>query len=96
MTFSVWNYATKRYDYYEGGQQTGSHAGTPPSSVVGSQMGASPEQAAWRLPVGARQVGTGAIARGRIASLGNDGFDLPPLAIPIALGALALYFWRKR
>lgn len=94
-TWSIWNYATKRYDYYEGGQATGTHAGTPPSSMIGSQMGATPDQAAWRLPTGARKIGVGTVARGRVASLGDDGFDLPPLAIPIALGAVALYFWSK-
>ncbi len=95
MIWSVWNYKTRTYDYYEGGTPTGTHAGTPPTPFMSSQIGMSPEQSAWRLPPGARKVGSGTVARGRVAALGDVASSLPSYAVPLAIGAAALYFWRK-
>lgn len=98
MIFSVWNYATKAYDYYEGGNASGTHAPTPPTPLLSSPIGMSPEESAWRVPVGARKVGSGTVARGRVASLGGieDSIGIPSIAIPIAIGVAAWYLWRKR
>lgn len=71
MMYSVWNASKRAYDYYETSQPGPTHA--PPAahvSMVGG-LGATPDEAAWRLPTGARKVGSGATARGRIASLGS-------------------------
>ena len=94
--YSVWNHAQRLYDYYEGNESTGTHAGTPPRPLATSQIGATPEQTAWRVPVGARKVGTGATARGRVASMG--GLDLPGGSVLpyVAAAALAVYLWRSR
>lgn len=97
MIWSVWNYKTKSYDYYQGGAATGTHAGTPPTPMISPEMGMSPEESAWRVPTGARKIGSGTGARGRVATLGGvDSFGLPSYAVPVALGLAALYFWRKR
>lgn len=69
-TFSVYDYTRKLYDYYEGVGPGGTHAGAPPAPVFRSEIGASPEGGAWRLPMGARKVGSGVLPRGRIASTG--------------------------
>lgn len=68
--FSVYNYNTKVYDYYEGRGPGGTHAGTPPVSG-GHALGATPEQAAWRVPPGAVKIGSGPLPRGRIATRGG-------------------------
>lgn len=66
--WSVWNYDRQEYDYYEGGRPKGTHASSPPKTVGRSALGATPEQAAWKLPLGAKHVGSGSMPRGRIAS----------------------------
>lgn len=97
-TYSVWDHKRKAYDYYESALgATGTHAGTPPTPLFTSQLGMSPEEGAWRVPAGARKVGSGTVARGRVATLGGvEDFGVPPMVIPIALGLAAWYFWRKR
>lgn len=99
MMYSVWDHRAKRYDYYEADGATGTHAGTPPSPLMASHLGMTPEQCAWRLPAGARKVGSGTVARGRVAAtvgIAMGDFDLPSWTVPVAIGAAALYFWRKR
>lgn len=99
MIYSVYNYKTRTYDYFEGTGATGSHAGTPPSPLLSNELGMTPEQASWKLPAGARKVGSGPVARGRIAQtagIAMGDISLPSLAVPLAIGAAALYFWRKR
>lgn len=78
MIYSVWNIGAQRYDYFEAPAKSATHAGPPPVKSS-SSLGATPDQAAWRLPAGAKHVGSGELARGRIASLGGSdggGFDL--------------------
>lgn len=92
MRYSIYNYGTKSYDYYDDGKPSSTHAGSPPFVSLGG-IGETPEGAAWRLPMGARKVGSGEFPQGRIASLGGleSGADV------VKLGALALaaYFaWR--
>lgn len=67
MTYSVYNYATKAYDYYFAPTKATAHAPKPPSAAGASSLGATPEQAAWPLPAGARRIGAGPNPRGRIA-----------------------------
>lgn len=68
MRYSVYNYDTRQYDYYEGSGPSGTHAGSPPKTFMKSALGATPEQAAWKLPPNAVKVGSGAMPEGRIAS----------------------------
>lgn len=79
MTYSVWNDATRRYDYYQTPATTPIHAGSPAHVRGARGLGATPEQAAWPLPAGAVRVGTGDRARGRVARNGGG----------LALGAFA-------
>lgn len=74
MLYSVYNYGTKLYDYYavNGGGRS-AHAPAPQRARGASAMGATPEQAAWKLPAGARHVGSGEEARGLIASSNGGG-----------------------
>lgn len=90
--YSVWNYDTKRYDYYVDGARSGTHAPAPPRARgPKGDLGATPDQSAWPLPKTARKVGSGSVARGRVASLG-DFTDLGPSAIMLGLAGIALYF----
>jgi hypothetical protein len=70
MRYSVYNYDTKVYDYFEGRGHAGTHATPPRIPRPLSDLGASPEQAAWPLPIGARKVGSGELPQGSIASMG--------------------------
>jgi len=92
MIYSVYNRASRQYDYYQAGAPSSStHAATPGKPLLRSPVGITPEQAAWKLPLGAKKIGSGPTARGAIASMGDAGSissSLPALAI----GAVALYF----
>lgn len=91
MIYSVYNYGARSYDYYDDGKPSGTHAGAPPIISMGG-IGETPEAAAWRVPVGAKKIGSGDLPRGRVASLGGDpGSDLPRLGIAIGLAYVA---WR--
>lgn len=93
MIYSVWNTGARRYDYYEAHAKPSTHAGAPPASSS-SSLGATPDQAAWRLPAGARLVGSGDLARGRVASLGgSDGFQLD-LKQSFVYGVIGYLLWR--
>lgn len=89
--YSVYRYGTKSYDYYDDGRPTPTHASSPSKISLGG-IGESPEQAAWRLPPGAKKIGSGEMPRGRIASLGGlSSGDPVTLA---GLGVLAYFAWR--
>ncbi len=93
MKFSVYNYGSKSYDYYDDGKPSSTHAGAPPYTQLAGTIGKTPEGAAWRLPVGAKKVGSGELPRGRIASLGgiSSGSDV----VKYGVLAVAAYFaWR--
>jgi len=98
VRYSVYNHDTKLYDYYDGPGPSGTHAGAPPSSLGRSQYGATVEQLAWKVPTGARKVGSGDIAQGRVASMGGlaglgdiASGDIGKVA---AVGVIAYLAWR--
>lgn len=95
--YSVWNYRERKYDYYQApGENEGTHAGTPPTALISNALGQTPDQAAWRLPIGAKKVGSGATAKGKVASLGDDDTgDTIGTGIKIVAGiSLALYLFK--
>lgn len=93
MKYSVYDYTRRAYDYYEAPGPGGTHAGSPPMLKTLGGVGAAPERASWKLPMGARKVGAGEMPQGRIASLsGTDGAtDTPHLVL---YAALAFVAWR--
>ncbi len=104
MTYSVYNPATRRYDYYETADPAPTHASAP-RAVPKRALGATPEEAAHRLPALARKVGSGALPKGRVAStsalgggaLGDvaDTMKKHPL-LSAAAGAVAYLLWMIR
>ncbi len=96
MIYSVYNYDTHAYDYYEGSGAGGTHVGSPKLRKPKSELGASPEQAAWVLPPGARKVGAGPLPRGSIASLsGVEGASGSSGLLQYGLyAAIAYAVWR--
>lgn len=89
--YSVLNQKTRAYDYYESGETEPWHAPAPPRSRGASALGAIPEDAAWPLPSGAKKVGEGMTARGRIAVARAGGMGLGDVEPAImAAGAIAL------
>jgi hypothetical protein len=98
MMYSVYNYDTKLYTYYEGSGPKGTHAGAPPASLIKSKYGATIEQSSWKLPGNARKVGQGDLPKGRIATSGvgfslGDVPSMDPASIAV-LGGLAYLAWR--
>jgi len=73
MTFSVYSYPKKAYEYFTAPYDGKTHSGTPPTARGSSSkgLGYTPEDAAWKLPIGARKVGEGPTPKGKIASMGD-------------------------
>ena len=94
MRYSVYDYTRRAYDYYDAPGPGGTHAGSPPApSTPSRKIGTCPESAAWKLPAGARKVGTGAMPQGRVASLsGADLFSDPSRLV--AYAAIAYVAWK--
>lgn len=96
MIYSVYDYTRRAYDYYEGDGPSGTHAGAPPIRSH-AQLGATPDQASWVVPPGAKKIGSGELPRGRVAvragaALG-DALDVP-LPKLVTVGVLAYLAWR--
>lgn len=96
--YSVYDYNTRRYSYYQGSGPGGTHAGAPPISGLVSRAGATVDQAAWKLPMDAKKIGEGDLPKGRIASRGGSislsdfgGGDAAKLGM---LGLAAYLAWR--
>lgn len=103
MLYSVWNPTAKRYDYYQTSTaQAATHATAPPKALFANELGASPDQGAWSLPMGAKLIGSGELARGRVASKGGvlamGDLPVPQLGTAswILIGLGAYLWWRNR
>lgn len=93
MKYSVYDYTRRQYDYYEAAGPGGTHAGSPPLQKSMGSIGEPPDRASWKLPVGARRVGSGELPQGRIASL--SGVELTSDPMRLGLYAVAAYVaWR--
>jgi len=99
--YSVYSYDRRQYDYYEAPSIGGTHAGAPPKAPARHATGATPEGGTWRLPFGAKKVGTGDMPKGRIAAtgihlggLGDLAADLPRVAVIAGVAILAWRYWR--
>lgn len=99
MIYSVWNQSRRRYDYYEAGGPPGEVNAPPPKHLSQTKLGMTVTQASWPLPVGSRPVGSGELARGRIAHPRGgavSGFDLDSDLLKAGLLLAAAYvLWKK-
>ena len=91
--YSVYRYGTKSYDYYDDGKPAPTHASSPKSFSLGG-IGESPDAAAWKLPIGAKKIGSGEMPRGRIASSGLGSFSGGDGVKLAGLGLAAYLAWR--
>jgi hypothetical protein len=97
VIYSVYDPDRKIYDYYEAPGPRGTHATAPPVPLAQGQLGATVDQAAWKVPPGAKKIGAGDLPRGRIAAMGGlgdiviGGQSVTRIAI---FGALAYLAWR--
>jgi hypothetical protein len=100
MRYSVWNQSTGLFDYFEGGREQDKLNAPKPGHIGPRNLGSTIDQAAWPLPAGARKIGSGAVAVGRVARSGGssgmsglgDIFDSPT---KIAIFAAFMYVaWR--
>lgn len=99
MIYSVWNQAAGVYDYFQTPDlQPGANAPRP-AHLKSRTLGVTPLQAAWPLPAGAKKIGSGEFARGRVAAsstgaLGSFGIESLFDAKIIGLGLAAWLLWR--
>jgi len=93
MKYSVYDYTRRAYDYYEAPGPGGTHAGSPPLARTLNENGSAPEQASWKLPLGARKIGSGERPQGKIASM--SGADLASDPLRLGIYAILVYLgWR--
>ena len=72
MLYSVWNQPQRRFDYYQTPNPEAEANVESPSHLRNRTLGSTVEQSAWPLPLNARQVGFGDVAKGRVASAGGS------------------------
>jgi hypothetical protein len=94
VIYSVYNYDRREYDYFDAPGPKGTHAEAPPKPLLApTSMGVAPEAATWKLPIGAKRIGSGPMPKGRVASSGGGalGGVVPEGAtVPIAIGLVIL------
>jgi hypothetical protein len=101
MRYSVYDYTRRVYDYYDAPGPGGTHAGSPtvmPSLGSFARQwkdsdGVPPSNASWKLPLGAKKIGSGERPVGRIASMGDDDPSSSALRWGI-YAAIAYLGWR--
>lgn len=71
MIYSVWNQGRRAYDYFEDDRLEKSANVPPPAHLTNRALGSTVEQASWPLPAGARPIGSGLHAVGRVAIAGG-------------------------
>lgn len=101
VDYSTWNPRTLRWDYWRtlGGAKLRAGVIAPAPRLSHRQLGVAPEQAARKLPSGARKVGTGDVARGQVASHQAMGIDDDARNLLLFAGAAYLMYrfvWRSR
>lgn len=95
MMYSVWNQGLGAYDYFEDSSRQEVLNTPAPTHIRSRTMGTAVQAAAWPLPVGAKKVGSGPQAIGRVASRRSapglgDVVDEPVLKAGLLLGAAYL------
>lgn len=91
MIYSVWNSGARQYDYYQTSQPSPVHAGAPRHVAKSSPLGATVDDALYPLPPGATRIGSGPIAKGKVArasgtALGDLGVADVPKYLKVAIG----------
>jgi hypothetical protein len=99
MIYSVWNQGKELYDYYES-PEVNNKLNTPkPKHLKNKPFGLTVTQAAWPLPSNARYVGSGDIAKGKIASRPGalGAFEGSGSMMPLLLLAgVAVILWKTK
>lgn len=93
MIYSVWNPAARLYHYYEDNKPPTATPPTP-SHLKGqpNELGWASDKASWKLPSGAKQIGTGQQARGMVAT---SDFDVGGLPWGLILAGVGIWFLVK-
>lgn len=98
ITYSVYDPSTRSYDYYQSSQRSGTHTGSPPMWWGRNALGATPEQAAWKVPADAKKIGSGDMPIGRVATIGGSislgDIDMSSPMTWIVAAALAYVAWK--
>lgn len=100
MRYSCWNQSLGAFDYYEGGAEQRVLNTEKPKHLVSRTLGSTVDQAAWPLPAGARKIGSGPDAIGRVAvrkmnALGDDaGGDNTSLMKAALLAGAGYLLWK--
>ena len=87
LLYSVYNYGSGLFDYYQDGKNLGVSDTPPKKRLAKGGLGVSPEQAALSLPSNAKKMGSGDVAKGIVATSGVGSFDSMDY---VKIGMLAL------
>lgn len=107
MIYSRWRPDSGRYDYYQAPERRGLGDDLPtPRLPIGTAIGVPSTEAGRAVPLGAKLVGSGALAKGSIAPMSRAGLagvagmlDLMPtwmwVATGITIGWVLRQGWKK-
>lgn len=94
-TYSVFNWRTGAYDYYES-PKTVEVASVPPRrSLAMGKTAIAPEDASETLPSDAVKVGEGEYAKGVIAVTPEEKKERPNLMIALGFAVAGYLLWKK-
>jgi len=98
MIYSVWNQSKRAYDYYKTKNGYNKVNSPAPKHIPSQKLGTTIPAAAWPLPAGARHIGSGDTAKGRVSKgRGLSGIDVTSTAYLLpALVIVGMYFWMRK
>jgi hypothetical protein len=96
--FSVWNWKTGKYDYYQAPAQTalgyGDEVKPPVKNGMSGWLGDDPDMAGHILPPGSKAVGSGDVAMGEIAAIEEERVGMSPwIAAGLAVTIPTVILW---
>jgi len=101
MIYSVWDQSKRAYDYYKTKNGHNKVNSPAPKHIPSQKLGTTIPAAAWPLPAGAKHIGSGDTAKGRVAQrrglggLGAFEGGAYSLVWP-ALALVGIYFWTRK
>ena len=94
MIYSVFNWDDGKFDYFA--DKTPNEAAPQPEKYFpkkSSKIGHDPTEVLTKVPTGAKRIGRGDTARGRLASLGEVSLRSPVIPLLLVSG-VALLIWK--
>lgn len=98
MIYSVWHQPQGVFRYFDDGVPQAHLNVEKPTHLRERALGSTIDQAAWPLPAGAREIGSGAVPVGRVASMSGqalgDDVDTASTTKAVMLAIAGIVAWK--